>query len=112
MEWPQGIFDISKDYCFILNKCIYDLVQADKKDIKVLKKLGFMRGNNNPCLYIKKSAMDRMHAALCVDDNLLEGNIKAIDDMIVAFKENWLVLKIVEWLPDYLSYGIKFSRNK
>ena len=41
MEFPQGMYDIGKDDCIILNKCIYGLVQASrqncKKPIKILK---------------------------------------------------------------------------
>ena len=60
VEYPQGMSNIEKDNCIILNKCIYCLVQAArqcfKKVIEVLKNSGFVGGIVDPCLYIKKSA--------------------------------------------------------
>ena len=47
MECPQGMSNIQKDDCIILNKFIYGLVQAAKqyykKAIKIQKNLGFLR---------------------------------------------------------------------
>ena len=57
MECPQGTSDVHKDHCTILNKCIYCLVQAARqqyeKAIEILKTLGFIGGNADPCLYVK-----------------------------------------------------------
>ena len=68
MECPQGTSDVGKDDCIILSKCIYCLVQEarqyHKKAIKILKNLGFIRGNVNPCLYVKKSAKGLVYVAL------------------------------------------------
>ena len=54
MECPQGISDVGKDNCIILNQCIYGLVQSArqyyKNALKILKKLGFVGGYVNPCL--------------------------------------------------------------
>ena len=42
MECPQGMSDVKKDDCIILNKCIYSLVQAAhqyyKKAVPLCKK--------------------------------------------------------------------------
>ena len=105
MECPQGMSDIKKDNCIILNECIYDLVQAAwqyyKKAIEILKSSGFFRGSNDPCLYIKKSTNGIMYVTLHVDDNLMIGDIATINGAIEALKNKGLVLKIVEGLQDY-----------
>ena len=72
MECPQGMSDITKDHCFILNKCIYGLVQAAhqyyKKAVEILKSSGFVRGSIHPCLYVKKSMKGIIFVALYIDD--------------------------------------------
>ena len=85
---------------------------ATKKAIKILKILGFVGGNINPCLYIKKSAKGIVYKALYLDDNLMVGNIDAIDNAISAVKTDELVLKVMERLQDFMSYKIKFSEDK
>ena len=54
MECPQGISDVGRYDCIILNKCIYGFVQAArqyyKKAIKIQKNSGFIGGNVDPCL--------------------------------------------------------------
>ena len=40
------------------------------------------------------------------DDNLMVGNVEAVDEVITALKENGLVLKIVERIQDYFSIEI------
>ena len=98
MEWPKVCL-AEKDEYIILNKCINGLVQVvrqyQEKAIKILKKLGFVGGNVDPCLNAKKSVKGLVYIALYVDDNLMVGNIEAIDNEIAALKENELVLKIV-----------------
>ena len=76
------------------------------------KEFRFVGGNVDPCLNIKKSTKGIVYIALYVDDNLMVGDIKAIDDAIAALKNNGLVLKIVEELQDYLSYKVKFLMDK
>ena len=53
-----------------------------------------------------------MYVAWYIDDNLIVGDIEAIDGAISAIKNNKLVLKVVKGLEDYLSQDIKFSKNK
>ena len=64
MECLQGIPIVNKDDCIILNKCIYGLVQETrqyyKKAVEILKKLGFIGGNVDSCLYAKKSLKGRV----------------------------------------------------
>ena len=50
MECPQGMSNMGKDGCIILNKCIYGLVQAAqqyyKKAVEILKSSGFVGGSS------------------------------------------------------------------
>ena len=104
MECPQGMSDVKKDDCIILNKRIYNLLQAAhqyyKKAVKILKSSSFIGGNINPCLYFKKSVKGIIYVALYIDNNLMIGNSATIDDAILALKGKGLVLKIVEGLQD------------
>ena len=88
MECPQGMSDMTRDDCVILNKCIYGLVQAAsqyyKKAVEILKSSGFVRGTIDICLYVKKSAKGVVYVALYVDSNLIVGDIAAINDAIEA----------------------------
>ena len=63
----------------ILNKCIYSLVQAVrwyyKKAIEILKNLGFLGDNVNPCLYVKKSKKAIVCVALHENVNLMIGDV-------------------------------------
>ena len=52
------------------------------------------------------------YLALYMDDNLMIGDIAAINDAIEVLKNKGLVLKIMEGLQDYLSCKVKFSDNK
>ena len=103
MKRPKGMFNIGKDNCIILNKCVSIKQQGSiiKKTIEILKNLGFVEGNVDPCLYIKESAKGVVYIALHVDNNIMVGNMVAIDDAISALKSHRLVLKIMEGLQDY-----------
>ena len=73
---------IGKEYCIILDKCIYGLVQEarqyNKKVLAILIKVGFIGGNVDPCIYMKKSANCIVYVALYADDKKWAGaeNIK------------------------------------
>ena len=116
MECPQGMANVKKDDCIILNKCIYGLVEAAhqyyKKAIEILKSSGFVGGSIDPCLYVKKIMKGIVYIALYVDDNLMIDISAAIDDAILAVKNKGLVLKIVEGLQDYFSCKMKISDDK
>ena len=86
--------------------------QYYKKAIEILKNLGLVEGNVNPCLYVKKSAKGVVYIMLYVDDNLMIVDMVAIDDAIIALKSNRLVLKVMEGLQVYLSCEIKLSEDK
>ena len=116
IECPQGMSDRGKDDCIILNKWIYGLVQAVrqyyKKTVEILKKSEFIGSIINSCLHANKNNEGEAYIALYVDNNLMVGDSKAIDDAITAIKENGLVLEIVEGLQDYLFFEVKFSAEK
>ena len=88
MEYPQGMSDITKDDCIILNKCIYGFVQEAhqyyKKAIEILKSSGFLIGSIDPCLHIKKSTKGIVYVASHIYNNLIFGNIATINDAIEA----------------------------
>ena len=115
MECPQSMSDVGKNDC-ILNKCLYSLVLAKrryyKEDIEILKKLGLIGGNVDPCLYVTRSKNGIVYVVLYLNNNLMTGDIEAIDNTITALKENWLVLKVVEGLQDFLSCKVKLSVDK
>ena len=94
--------DLAKDNCIILNKCIYGFVEAacqySKKAVEILKSSTFFEGSIDPFLYVKKGTNGIVHIALYLDDNLMVGDMAAIDDAIEAFKSKGLELKIMEGL--------------
>ena len=116
MECSQGMSNIEKNDCIILNKSIYRLVPAMrpycKKAVKIVKNLGIIGGSVNLCLYVKKSAKCVVYIVLYIDDNLMVRDMVAIDDVISALKNNQLALKVMEGLQDYLSCKIKFLEDK
>ena len=77
-ECPQGMSDVGKDDCIILNKNIWPCTsnrQYNKKAVQILKKSGFIGGNVNPCLYVKKNEKGGLYIALYIYDNILMGDI-------------------------------------
>ena len=103
---------IGKNDFIILQNCIYGLVkvarQYSKKAVEILKKLGFARGNVDPCLYMKKGATGVVYLALYLDDNLMLGNTKAMNKAVKQLKRNWLVVTVMESLWDHLLCKIQF----
>ena len=92
MECPLGMPDVTNENVLALLKCIYGLVQAarqyHKKFVAILKKIGFIGGDVDPCLFVKKWELGVCFAAIYVDDNLLIGDEAAIDDTIKQLREN------------------------
>ena len=88
---PSRYVQHRKRCCIIVNKCFYGIVQAGlqycKKAVNILKKLGCFGGNDDPCLYVKKSEKGIVYVALYIDDNLMIGDIEAINEAITALKE-------------------------
>ena len=51
------------------------------------EKFGFVKGNVNPCLYVKKSNKGIVYVALYVGDNLMIGDVEANDNAMTALKK-------------------------
>jgi hypothetical protein len=77
-----------------------------------LRKIGFTGGDVDLCLFVKNSSLGIVFIALSVDDNLLVGHPKAIEDAIEQMKKHGLILKIENDLKDYLSCEIQFSKDR
>ena len=58
-----------------------------------------------------KNVKDIVWIAFYVDDNLMVGDINAINNTTSALKNNRLVLKVVEGLQDYLFCKMIFSED-
>ena len=116
MECPKGMKGVSQDDILSLTACIYGLVQASRQYYKrfasVLRKAGFVGGDVDPCIFMKKSSLGVCYIATYVDDNLLVGHKKAIEDAVCQIRKAGLVLKIENDLHDYLSCEIIFSEDK
>ena len=116
MECPQGMKGVTQDDALSLQACIYGLVQAArqyyKKFTKILKKLGFLGGDVDPCLFTRKDKYGLVFVAIYVDDNLVVGHKKAVDRTITQLREEGLVLKVEDNLHDYLSCDICFPQDR
>ena len=90
-----------------MRKCINGLAQAarkyNKKAVEILKKVDFIRGNIDSCLYMKKSKKGIVCITLNVDDNLLIEKLEVIYEFVRLLQKNWLVLKVVDGFQDYFS---------
>ena len=51
---------------------------------KVLKKFWFIGGNDDPWLYVMKMEMGIVYISLYVNDDLMVGDIEAINNAITA----------------------------
>ena len=71
-------------------------MQYNKKAMEILKKVGFTRGNDDPCLCMKKSTKGIVYVTLYTDDNLMIESPESINDAAEQLKKNGLVLKVME----------------
>ena len=89
MECSQGMLDVSKYDCIVLNKlisgCVHAARQYYKNAVENLKKLGCIQVNDDPCLYVKKNKKDILYLALYVDGNLMMEDVDTLDELITAF---------------------------
>ena len=97
MTRPEG-FGYDKDKCALLKKACYGLVQAARQYykffIKILKKIGFVGGDADPCLMMRKNKSGVVYIAIWVDNSFLFGNDEAIHATIDNMKREGLSLKI------------------
>ena len=92
--------------CVRLWKAIYGLVQVSRQYFKmftkILKGLGFMGGDVDPCLMVKQSDVGIVYIGIYVDDCLLVGDIVVIEWTVDALNKEFTT-KQNEGLDDYLS---------
>ena len=116
MDPPPALKNVQDDDVLLVTRCIYGLVQSArqyyKKTVEILRKIGFVGGDIDPCLYYRKSKQGTVFIAIYVDDNLLVGDADAIQETINYLKKEGLVLKIEDDLKDYLSCEVRFLEDK
>jgi hypothetical protein len=107
MEFPDGYEEYlsnelgcnftSNEYCLLLKKSLYGLVQAArqwwKKITEVLKKAGFEPSPADPCLFVKKQKGNEPPAfiILYVDDGGVIGTRKVIDSVLTVLSKAFKV---------------------
>lgn len=96
-----------KDEALHLKHSIYGLVQSARqyylKFTRKLRNLGFAGGYPDPCLMTRKNENGICFIAIWVDDSLLVGHEKAIQQTIDDLQREDFELKIDGSLEDYLS---------
>ena len=116
MQCPQGLKDGGNDKVLLLKQCIYGLVQAArqyyKHIVEILKEIGFKGGSVDPCLFTKRDKWGICFIVLYVDDNLIIGHPKAVEETISLMRKHNLVLKVEDELTDYLSCEIVMSDDR
>jgi Reverse transcriptase (RNA-dependent DNA polymerase) len=89
------------------NKTIYGLVQSAREFYKKLicerKDLGFSENKSDPCLLSKRNQTNIMIIGIYVDDCLVLGKDKNIQQLIDVLELKGLSLKVERNLKDYLS---------
>ena len=114
MDCPPGM-EHEEHKCLELNKSIYGLVQAARqyylKFTQVLRNIGFIGGNADPCLFKRQDKNGTVFIAIWVDDSLLIGDDSAIEATIKDLRNAGFNLKIEGSLDDYLSCEISMNEN-
>jgi hypothetical protein len=109
MEISKGM-KANENECLILKKTIYGLVQSArefyKKLVLALKRCGFQGNSVDPCLWMKYTEHGIVFFGIYVDNCLVIGNVKDINDVINGLKTYKFGLKVANDLKDYLSCRI------
>ena len=87
MDVPDGYKEVLNEdtvgECLRLERPLYGLVQAAhqfwKKTVEVLKGIGFVGGQTDPCLMTKTSNEGTVHIIMYVDDFLCVGDPDALN---------------------------------
>jgi Reverse transcriptase (RNA-dependent DNA polymerase) len=115
MNCPDGLIHLD-DEILLLLKSLYGLVQSARQFylmyVKILKQIGFVQSNADPCLLIKKSNLGIVMMIIHVDDCFTIGNRKAIDHVIEEIKKKGLELKVEYNFTDYLGCEIYMKEDK
>ena len=87
--------------------------QYHGKPVAILKKIRFEGGEVDPCLYVWGSTkFVRDYIALFVNENLIVNKEEAINEVIQELHNEVFTLKVENYVKDYLSCKIEFSKNK
>jgi hypothetical protein len=115
MDCPDGM-EHDPDECLLLLKAIYGLVQSArqffKKFVSILRKIGFIPSDADPCLMIRKCSLGLVYMAMYIDDCYCNGNKAAINDTIKGIVQNGLNVTVKDDLEDYLSCEIRFNKAR
>ena len=88
MKIPEGYDeviceDVDKEYCLILQKAIYGLVQATrqfwKKIVDKMQEGGIQHSKADPCILYKENERGVYIIIILIDDTLIIGKVEAID---------------------------------
>ena len=105
-----------EDEALLLLHAIYGLVQAARrfylKFKEKLRKIGFEGGYPDPCLMVRRNENGICFIAIWVDDSLLVGHEKAIQQAIDDLQKEGFDLSLDGSLDDYLSCQITFDKKK
>jgi hypothetical protein len=83
-----------------------------KKFVSILKKIGFVPSEADPCLMIKKCNLGLVYMVMYIDDCYCNGNEAAINDSIKGIVKNGLNVTVKDDLEDYLSCEITFNKTR
>ena len=115
MDCPDGMKHSPED-CLLLLKAIYGLVQSArqffKKFVSILRKIGFIPSDADPCLMIRRCSLGLVYLAMYIDDCYCNGNEAAINDAIKGIVANGLNVTIKDDLEDYLSCEIRVNKAR
>ena len=115
MKCPEGMIHEENEH-LLLMKTIYGLVQASriyyKKYAGMMKDLGFERCKSDPCLFMKNDHNGLCYILTYVDDNLVVGTRKALDQLLIDLKKTEFTFTVEHNLTDYLSCEIIREGNK
>ena len=110
-----GLTYSSTEYCLLLEKALYGLVQAArqwwKKMTEIMKKLGFFPSPADPCLFVKPAMKNQPPAfiILYVDDGGVIGTPEVIRSVLDALAKEF---KIKELGPMKNFVGCQIHLNK
>ena len=110
-----GPLDQAKDHvCIKLQKSLYGLVQAAQqwweKNISKLSKIGFIKGQVDPCLIYQRDNHGLCIIALYIDDCLCVGDSTALDKAIEDIRKIFDI-KVESKVNDYLGCNIHVKQG-
>ena len=119
MKAPQGLMEVEKLEekgvgVLKLRKSLYGLVQAARqwheKFENVILKLGFMKNQIDPCMFLKEREDKRVYICLYVDDGIITGDEELLEESIQQLSNNFN-LKVQEGMKDFLGCEIAIGND-